>query len=774
MRINEKIVNTIRLSFIASSILVGFIILYPMINDISLFSSNSIIFIVTESLIIYALAMSIKPCLKSIGIALVLSNLLIPSLLQQTFSSMLSNISISIFFYITFIILTLIMLLIALLFGGTKLQIIYLIITAFILLPILQYSILNIRCYSCIFKYLPYSILFYNHMFLFYTVSGILGFVLSASKKAERLVFDAVNNVALPYFLSALLPLIFLLLILNNVSTLKEIIYYYIVNHFATYLILVMIAVSVFGSIIFRGQRDTEFAIVISLASLGLAWFSFIYSPYYTLVFLILGASVIPISLPNPQLIENKLFSAINSNSYNKAEKYLDTLLKLNYTYTKIFCDAAGKFECNSMSWIYSKFAGKIIYNNCNNLSNVVNCIISKNIIPSDANVLLDVLVLKDKDSAEKFASYLLTKNLPQPIKEKAKLTLASIMGIASTTNPKQLPPLESWDPNIWIGNNLYGYKITKVLGSGGSSYVLVGERNSQQYAIKVAKISKSNVNDILNVFGNISKESSNLQSISEKSPNIVRIFGFFADLNSIMDIVNGKSEVYYFTPPAIVMELMEGGTVEDLLKNKAIVLSNYWKKVVALISLNIANALKVVHQEGYVHLDVKPSNIFFNKYPGKTAEEIYENIRNGVISVKLGDLGSARKIGERVLEYTPQYCSIDQVEAMLTNKGADVRMDVYALGATIYKMLTQTQFNPPKVSELMDKAVQAYVKNQPYAIYLEEARKELEIFHQRFSLPAEYAEFTPLIKTMTSPDILKRPNIDYVIMELNKLNITS
>ncbi|PVU77342.1 protein kinase, partial [Acidianus hospitalis] len=233
---------------------------------------------------------------------------------------------------------------------------------------------------------------------------------------------------------------------------------------------------------------------------------------------------------------------------------------------------------------------------------------------------------------------------------------------------------------------------------------------------------------------------------------------------------VGGKSEVYYSMPPAIVMELMEGGTVEDLLKNQAVVLSSYWKKVVGLISLNIANALKVVHQEGYVHLDVKPSNIFFNKYPGKTAEEIYENIRNGIISVKLGDLGSARKIGERVLEYTPQYCSIDQVEAMLTNKGADVRMDVYALGATIYKMLTQTQFNPPKVQELMDKAVQSYVNNQPYAIYLEEARKELEVFHQRFSLPAEYAEFNPLIKIMTSPNILKRPNINYVIMELNKL----
>ncbi|BDC17981.1 protein kinase [Acidianus sp. HS-5] len=767
MKINEKIVNAVRASFIASSIAISFLILYPKIYSFSAFLSNFDVFVVTESLIIYSLAMSIRPSLKSIGIAMVLSGLLLPLIRPEIFVQTFSSFTLSSIFYILFIAIVVVMILVSLFFGSIGLQITYAVLTILVLLPILQYSFLNIKCFSCAFKYLPYSTFFQNPINIFYTFVSIVGFTLSASKKTEALTFNAIRNVSLPYFLSSLLPLTFILLISDNLTPSYLMGF---VNPLILYLTISMLLFAVIGGIIFRNKLDLEFSLIISLTSLGLAWISFLYSPYYPLFFLILGASVIPIGIADPQVIENKLFNAINSNLYNRAERYLNALLKLNYSHTKIFCDAASRFDCNTMSWIYSKSAGKIIYNNCNSLSNVVNCIISNNIVLFDAPNLLDVLMQKDKNSAEKLASYLLTKNLPQPVKEKAKSVLASLLGVEAKPSIPKLPPLDNWDPNVWIGSNLYGYKVTKILGSGGSSYVLVSERNNQKFAIKITKISKSNVNDILSLFESVSKESSNLQSISEKSPHIVRIYGFFADLNNIKDIVSGKSEVYYSSPPAIIMELMDGGTADDLIKNQAVVLSNYWKKAVALISLSIANALKVIHQEGYVHLDIKPANIFFNKSPGRTAEEIYENIKNGEVLVKLGDLGSARRIGERVLEYTPQYCSIDQVDAMLSKKGADVKMDIYAFGSTIYKMLTQRQFNPPKVAGLMDEAVQFYINNKPYSLFLDSARKELTTFHQNLSLSQEYAEFTLLIKAMTSPNPLQRPSIDYVIAELNKL----
>ena len=770
----EKLIVVTRGLFIASVLGITSLILYPNIHNFPSIISNSIKFIFLESLIIYALVMAIKPCFKSIGIAMVLSGLIIPFILPQTFSKELTAFTLSSIFYISFIALAVTLLLISIPFGSVRLQITYAILSVALLLPLLQYSILNLKCVSCITSRLPYyCILISDPSFIFYIFTAIVGFTLASAEKTEALSFNSIKDISLKYSFSSLLPLTFSLFFINNLNYLKQM--FFSINRVEIYLVLASILFAILVGLVFRKKQAIIWTLIVAGVSLGLAWLSFIYSPYFSLVFLIMGASVIPVSLPNPQVIENKLFNAIDSKMPARAERYLKALLSLKYTYTKIFCDAANRRDCEAISWIYSKAMGNIDYGSCSNLSNVVNCIIYKGIIPVDSPKLIDVLMSKDKNSAEKFASYLLTKDLPQPVKDKAKAALATILnantgnGISQVKKIK-LPTLEEWKPDIWVNSNLYGYKIVKVLGTGGNSYVLLGERNNNKYAIKIAKVSRNSISNIVTLFEDISKESFSLQSISEKSPNIVRIYGFYVDLNSLREISNGNSEAYYSTPPAIVMEVMEGGTAEDLIKNQAIILSTYWKKVVALISLNIAKALSVVHKEGYVHLDIKPSNIFFSKKPGITAEEILENIKTGRVEVKLGDLGSARKIGERVLEYTPQYCSIDQVEAMLSKNGADPKMDIYAFGATIYKLLTQTPFNPPNVSRLMDEAVEFYVNGRPYALFLENARKELQLFHQTFALPQEYAEFTNLIKLMTSPDPRSRPTIDYIVIELNKI----
>lgn len=63
-------------------------------------------------------------------------------------------------------------------------------------------------------------------------------------------------------------------------------------------------------------------------------------------------------------------------------------------------------------------------------------------------------------------------------------------------------------------------------------------------------------------------------------------------------------------------MEYMEGGTALDLLNN--IQHSYNWYKIVAIIMMEVSKALEVIHNSGYVHLDVKPQNIYFNVNPGK------------------------------------------------------------------------------------------------------------------------------------------------------------
>lgn len=84
-----------------------------------------------------------------------------------------------------------------------------------------------------------------------------------------------------------------------------------------------------------------------------------------------------------------------------------------------------------------------------------------------------------------------------------------------------------------------------------------------------------------------------------------------------------------------IVMEFMEGGSFMDLIQNPQITNSVFWRKIVYKVILQTASGLKYMHSLGYVHLDVKPQNIFFPQKMGNTGESVYKSLK-----VKLGDLG--------------------------------------------------------------------------------------------------------------------------------------
>src|SRR5687767_13816902 len=60
---------------------------------------------------------------------------------------------------------------------------------------------------------------------------------------------------------------------------------------------------------------------------------------------------------------------------------------------------------------------------------------------------------------------------------------------------------------------------------------------------------------------------------------------------------------------PYIVMEYVEGGTLEDRLKGEPM----DWRRVVNLI-MPIAEALQYAHRHGIIHRDVKPSNILMQQ----------------------------------------------------------------------------------------------------------------------------------------------------------------
>lgn len=117
---------------------------------------------------------------------------------------------------------------------------------------------------------------------------------------------------------------------------------------------------------------------------------------------------------------------------------------------------------------------------------------------------------------------------------------------------------------------------------------------------------------------------------------------------------------------------------------------ANYPEAAASLL-LPVCEALAAAHEAGLVHRDVKPSNILLDAKGSPCVADF--GLAKGE-----GDIGltfSGEPVG------TPYYMAPEQVEA--SAKGADARTDVYALGITLYELLTlRRPFEAPSYPELV------------------------------------------------------------------------
>jgi serine/threonine protein kinase len=109
-----------------------------------------------------------------------------------------------------------------------------------------------------------------------------------------------------------------------------------------------------------------------------------------------------------------------------------------------------------------------------------------------------------------------------------------------------------------------------------------------------------------------------------------------------------------------------------------------------------VARALAHAHREGFVHRDLKPANVL---------------VHLPTDVVKLADLGLARPANAEstrtgVMAGTPTYMAPEQLAGALP----DARSDVYALGVTLFQMLTgRLPHEAPTLGELLRR-----VSNEP------------------------------------------------------------
>lgn len=148
------------------------------------------------------------------------------------------------------------------------------------------------------------------------------------------------------------------------------------------------------------------------------------------------------------------------------------------------------------------------------------------------------------------------------------------------------------------------------------------------------------------------------------KHPGVVAIYDFGED-----------SEAAW-----MVMELVEGGTLRDLLDKQHHFDIPETQRIIA----EVLDALAFCHEQGVVHRDIKPANIMLTRAdpPGrvKIADFGIAHLRRDVND---GD-EDLTTVGESQLG-TPSYMSPEQFRG----EAADQRSDIWATGVVLYQMLT-------------------------------------------------------------------------------------
>jgi serine/threonine-protein kinase len=126
--------------------------------------------------------------------------------------------------------------------------------------------------------------------------------------------------------------------------------------------------------------------------------------------------------------------------------------------------------------------------------------------------------------------------------------------------------------------------------------------------------------------------------------------------------------------PPFLVMELVEGGTLRELLRERGPMPPH----AVAAVLRPVLSGLAAAHRAGLVHRDIKPENVLID----------------GDGRVKLGDFGLARAVTEVTSTTTGTvFGTVAYLAPELVARGVtDARTDVYACGILLFETLTGRQ----------------------------------------------------------------------------------
>ena len=290
-------------------------------------------------------------------------------------------------------------------------------------------------------------------------------------------------------------------------------------------------------------------------------------------------------------------------------------------------------------------------------------------------------------------------------------------------------------------------YRIERVLGQGGFGITYLAEQVSLSRKVAIKELFIGGEGQAINdrrgnqvvVTNSANQASFNQQKEKFKKealrlanlnhPNLVKVHEFFEE--------NGTS--YY------VMDYIEGESLRTKLNREGVLSENLVLKYLQ----QLLPALETAHKQSIWHLDIKPENIMVDRYG----------------HVYLIDFGASKHIEQNstlttslALAYTRGYCPPEladltygsQNDLMQALKEIGPWTDIYALGATMYNLLTDSI--PPSSNRLYKDGRNA------------------------FTFPSKISSSTQdLIVWMMKPDKENRPqNVNEVVLRAERTIVVS
>ena len=220
-------------------------------------------------------------------------------------------------------------------------------------------------------------------------------------------------------------------------------------------------------------------------------------------------------------------------------------------------------------------------------------------------------------------------------------------------------------------------YEIQQALGEGGmgSVYQVKDLKNGMEKAVKFIK-----------------SDRRDKAMIVDRFEREIHVMAMLQDpfILPALDVIQVKKDGVEVT--GLVMAYVEGPNLDEEIENEKKIESSR----AILLTAQIVFALETLREVGIVHRDIKPANILLQKI--STGEEFVQLGDFGIVGFafaseaeSVGKPRDAMAVSEDVLTVTGEFVGtpgFSSPEAVM-GKGTDHRNDLYALGVTVYRMLT-------------------------------------------------------------------------------------